>query len=312
MDGLLIIDKPQGPTSHDVVARMRRVLRERRIGHTGTLDPMATGVLPLVLGRATRLAKFMSASDKTYEAAVRLGVATDSGDAQGTPVGAVSSGPWPAREAIDAALDAFRGTFLQQPPAFSAKLIDGTRSMDIDDIHDAAVPATQFGSRRLRQKQRRFKVGTEQIVPLLLAHLVQRCGIKTGSIVHQRVEMPELSHGLFDHLMQCRDLQQIGFYSARRIRANFIQFGTQCQRLIRRSMIMDRDIRSRCMQTAHDGRADALRSACHQYSFALHRTPHKQFVKNYCGKSSAALPGTRSVAYLSRYVSFVVFRAPCI
>ena len=128
MDGLLIIDKPQGPTSHDVVARMRRVLRERRIGHTGTLDPMATGVLPLVLGRATRLAKFMSASDKTYEAAVRLGVATDSGDAQGTPVGAVSSGPWPAREAIDAALDAFRGTFLQQPPAFSAKLIDGTRS----------------------------------------------------------------------------------------------------------------------------------------------------------------------------------------
>jgi tRNA pseudouridine55 synthase len=128
MDGLLVIDKPQGPTSHDVVARMRRVLRERRVGHTGTLDPLATGVLPLVLGRATRLAKFMSAGDKAYEAVVRLGFATDTGDAQGAPLGAVSSGPWPARAAIEAALDAFRGTFLQQPPAFSAKMIDGTRS----------------------------------------------------------------------------------------------------------------------------------------------------------------------------------------
>ena len=74
MDGLLIVDKPPGPTSHDVVARVRRLLRERRVGHTGTLDPMASGVLPLVLGRATRLARFLSGSDKTYEAEVRLGV----------------------------------------------------------------------------------------------------------------------------------------------------------------------------------------------------------------------------------------------
>src|SRR2546422_4158083 len=102
MDGLLIVDKPAGPTSHDVVARMRRALREKRIGHTGTLDPLATGVLPLVLGRATRLAKFMSAGDKAYEAVVRLGVTTDTGDAQGTHVGTASQGPWPSREAIDA------------------------------------------------------------------------------------------------------------------------------------------------------------------------------------------------------------------
>src|SRR5205085_9777498 len=91
MDGLLIIDKPAGPTSHDVVARARRLLRERRIGHTGTLDPFATGVLPLVLGRATRLARFLSAGDKWYEATVRLGVATDSYDATGNPVGPVHS-----------------------------------------------------------------------------------------------------------------------------------------------------------------------------------------------------------------------------
>jgi len=74
ISGLLVIDKPSGPTSHDVVARMRRALGEKRIGHTGTLDPLATGVLPLVLGRATRLAQFLSGSDKTYEAVIALGV----------------------------------------------------------------------------------------------------------------------------------------------------------------------------------------------------------------------------------------------
>ena len=127
-DGLLIIDKPAGPTSHDVVARMRRALRETRIGHTGTLDPMATGVLLLVVGKATRLAKFLSASDKSYDAVVRFGFATDTADAQGQPVGPVSDRPTPSREEIETALDAFRGTFMQQPPAFSAKKIDGQRS----------------------------------------------------------------------------------------------------------------------------------------------------------------------------------------
>ena len=128
MDGLLIIDKPSGPTSHDVVARMRRALGETRIGHTGTLDPAATGVLLLVLGRATRLARFLSACDKSYEAVVRLGFSTDTADAQGRRTGPVSPGSIPSRDAIDAALDAFRGTFLQQPPAFSAKKVGGTRS----------------------------------------------------------------------------------------------------------------------------------------------------------------------------------------
>ncbi len=87
MDGLLVIDKPAGPTSHDVVARMRRVLGERRVGHTGTLDPAATGVLPLVLGRATRLARFLSGATKSYEATIRLGVSTDTYDAEGAPRG---------------------------------------------------------------------------------------------------------------------------------------------------------------------------------------------------------------------------------
>jgi tRNA pseudouridine55 synthase len=128
MDGLLVVDKPSGPTSHDVVARVRRALRERRVGHTGTLDPAATGVLPLVVGRATRLAQFLSSSDKSYEAIICLGFSTDTGDAQGQVLGVQRAIDCPARDAIDAALDMFRGTFLQQPPAFSAKKIDGKRS----------------------------------------------------------------------------------------------------------------------------------------------------------------------------------------
>ncbi len=131
MDGLLVIDKPAGPTSHDIVARMRRVLRERRIGHTGTLDPLATGVLPLVVGRATRLARFLSATEKRYDAVVRLGVATDSGDSEGSPVGEAWTGAIPARDVVERALDAFRGEFQQTPPAFSAKKIGGQRSYEL-------------------------------------------------------------------------------------------------------------------------------------------------------------------------------------
>src|SRR2546423_15638465 len=105
MDGLIVIDKPSGPTSHDVVARMRRVLGERRVGHTGTLDPAATGVLPLVLGRATRLARFLSAGDKSYDVEIRLGFFTDTHDAESRPTGAPHDGPGPARQRIAAALD---------------------------------------------------------------------------------------------------------------------------------------------------------------------------------------------------------------
>jgi tRNA pseudouridine55 synthase len=128
MDGLLVVDKPVGPTSHDIVQRTRRLLGERRIGHTGTLDPLASGVLPLVVGRATRLAQFLSASRKEYVARIALGCSTDTRDALGDPEGEPYRGTFPAWDAIDSALEQFRGTFLQQPPAFSAKKVDGQRS----------------------------------------------------------------------------------------------------------------------------------------------------------------------------------------
>jgi len=126
-----------------VVARVRRVLRERSVGHTGSLDPAATGVLALVLGRATRLARFLSASDKAYDAVVRLGFATDTADASGVPLGDRTVGdrppdigdqetaPRPSRDEIERVLDEFRGTYLQQPPAYSAKKIGGTRSYQL-------------------------------------------------------------------------------------------------------------------------------------------------------------------------------------
>jgi tRNA pseudouridine55 synthase len=125
MDGVLIIDKPAGPTSHDVVARMRRVLGTKRIGHTGTLDPFATGVLPLVIGRATRLASFLSGDEKTYEGGVRLGVVTDTYDGTRLSGEAIAPPSGIDRTTIEAALARFRGTFDQMPPPYSAKKIEG-------------------------------------------------------------------------------------------------------------------------------------------------------------------------------------------
>lgn len=140
MDGLLIIDKPAGPTSHDVVARARRLLGERRIGHTGTLNPTARGVLPLVVGRATRLARFVAAGPKRYEAVVRLGVATDTYDAAGRVTGLSHDGPMPDRQAIESALSAFLGTFSQRPPAYSAKKLNGTSAYALARRQQARVP----------------------------------------------------------------------------------------------------------------------------------------------------------------------------
>ena len=128
-DGVLIVDKPQGPTSHDVVTLARRALGVSRIGHTGTLDPMATGVLPLVVGRATRLAQFLTAGDKDYDATIAFGRTTDTYDAMGKVV--TTSAERPTREQLEAALARFRGTLEQTPPAYSAKNIDGERSYEL-------------------------------------------------------------------------------------------------------------------------------------------------------------------------------------
>jgi tRNA pseudouridine55 synthase len=124
VDGVLILDKPAGFTSHDVVARVRRITGERSVGHLGTLDPMATGVLPLVLGRFTRLAQFYNDADKRYQGAIRFGFATDTYDADGDPLGPEQPVEL-ALEQIRAAAGRFTGKLEQLPPPFSAKKISG-------------------------------------------------------------------------------------------------------------------------------------------------------------------------------------------
>lgn len=133
MDGVLVIDKPAGLTSHDVVARVRRIIHERRVGHTGTLDPFATGVLVVLVGRATRLAQFLSGADKEYEAVIRLGYATDTGDLTGKPISnavAASTNSLNDQE-IETALQSLQGEIDQVPPMYSAKKQRGQKLYDL-------------------------------------------------------------------------------------------------------------------------------------------------------------------------------------
>ncbi len=129
MNGLLVIDKPAGMTSHDVVGILRRITSERSIGHLGTLDPMATGVLPLLLGKFTRLAQYFSSAEKSYTGTIRFGFATDTYDAEGEPAGPDRSAvldPPLSLERIQAVAARFNGEMQQMPPNFSAKKIAGT------------------------------------------------------------------------------------------------------------------------------------------------------------------------------------------
>ena len=122
------MDKPAGPTSHDVVAHVRRTCRLRAVGHTGTLDPFATGLLIVLLGRATRLARFLEPLAKRYRAVARLGVRTDSDDLTGRELARVEPEAWPAEAAVARVMAGMTGLIEQRPPAYSAKHVDGQRS----------------------------------------------------------------------------------------------------------------------------------------------------------------------------------------
>lgn len=124
MDGAVIVDKPSGWTSHDVVNKVRRLAGTTKVGHLGTLDPGATGVLPLVIGRATRLAQFYTRNDKIYEGVIHFGYSTDTYDADGQPTSPVQDVQLD-RDSVEAALQKFRGAFSQVPPPVSAKKIAG-------------------------------------------------------------------------------------------------------------------------------------------------------------------------------------------
>lgn len=135
---MLIIDKPAGLTSHDVVARVRNILGERRVGHTGTLDPFATGVLVMLAGRATRLAQYLSGAEKEYEAVIRLGYATDTGDVTGKRLdfsedftAETQRSQSLSREDIESALASLRGEIQQTPPMYSARKVAGRKLYEL-------------------------------------------------------------------------------------------------------------------------------------------------------------------------------------
>jgi tRNA pseudouridine55 synthase len=138
MDGVIIIDKPAGRTSHDVVNRMRRILQQRSVGHLGTLDPIATGVLPLVTGNLTRLAQFYNDSEKTYEGVIRFGFATDTYDAEGEPAAEARNISLNLGQLQELASE-FQGVIEQIPPPFSAKKIHGVPAYKLARKQKAVV-----------------------------------------------------------------------------------------------------------------------------------------------------------------------------
>ena len=143
LDGILVVDKPRGPTSSDVVLHVKRLLSLDRVGHTGTLDPMASGVLPLCLGRATRLSSLLTAAEKSYRATIQLGVRTDTGDALGRPT---QTRPVPPieRAGLGPLLASFLGERLQTPPMYSAVKVRGERLYELarrgEEVARAARP----------------------------------------------------------------------------------------------------------------------------------------------------------------------------
>jgi tRNA pseudouridine55 synthase len=147
MNGILIVDKPAGPTSFDVVRRVRSLLKVEKAGHTGTLDPMATGVLPICVGAATKIAGLISEGRKSYDALIRLGIETDTQDAAGK---VIAEGPVPQLTAqlLEAVLAKFRGSYLQVPPMFSAVKVGGKRLHELaregEEVHREARPVEVY------------------------------------------------------------------------------------------------------------------------------------------------------------------------
>lgn len=196
MNGLVIVDKPAGWTSHDVVARLRKILRERSIGHLGTLDPMATGVLPVVVGNFTRLQQFYLHAEKEYEGEIRFGFSTDTYDADGERIGEVSEIDLSVEEVRRVARE-FVGEIEQAPPPFSAKKVGGVpaykmarRGQEVE-LKKVQVVVEVFDIRELRGDVARFeaRVSSGTYIRSLAHELGQKlgCGAHLASLRRNRV-----------------------------------------------------------------------------------------------------------------------------
>jgi tRNA pseudouridine55 synthase len=190
VDGVILVDKPAGGSSHDVVLAARRATGERRIGHAGTLDPFATGLLVLMVGRATRLLPYMSGEPKEYEATIRFGAETETDDLGGT---VVRTAPAPSDEAVRAALPALTGELSQLPPAYSAKRVGGRRAYEAARAGEAlelAPAAVTVHGWRLLDWRRGGAAGDELDVHVTcgggtyIRALARDLGRLTGSAAH--------------------------------------------------------------------------------------------------------------------------------
>lgn len=184
-EGLLLVDKPAGITSHDVVQLARRAYHEKSIGHLGTLDPFATGLLILLLGRFTRLATFIETEPKVYEATIRFGAETDTDDCTGTVIREAAP---PSIESIEAAIPALTGVIKQVPPAYSAKSVDGTRAYDAArkgkplDLPPVEVTVGEWKIREVRDNE--IDVTIECGSGTYIRSLARDLGRSTGSAAH--------------------------------------------------------------------------------------------------------------------------------
>ncbi len=180
-----MIDKPVGPTSHDVVARVRRALGLRSVGHTGTLDPFASGLLIVLAGRATRLARFLDGLPKTYTGVARLGVRTDTDDRTGKPLGEPVSLADIDEHRVAAEVRAMAGSYLQQPPAYSAKKVGGVRSYRRarrgEPVSVPDIPVTVYAAELLGMDSNRatfrVRVSTGTYIRALARDLGERLGV---------------------------------------------------------------------------------------------------------------------------------------
>ncbi len=203
MNGVLIVDKPGGMTSHDVVNRLRKLTGEKSIGHLGTLDPMATGVLPLLLGKFTRLAQYFSADEKSYTGAIRFGFATDTYDAQGEPAGPDAWNEAASAltlERIREAAARFHGEMDQLPPAFSAKKIGGTPAYKL---------ARQ--GKPVELKTAKVRIALLEIVALEGAEAEFSMRISSGGYVRSVAHELGETLGCGAHLSRLRRTQAGGF-----------------------------------------------------------------------------------------------------
>jgi tRNA pseudouridine55 synthase len=187
MDGVLVIDKPAGLTSHDVVQRVRRWAKQRRVGHLGTLDPLATGVLPLALGEATKLSQLLTHGRKEYRGEIRLGIETTTYDREGA-VTAESSGPWPTRDELERALEPFRGRIQQVPPPYSAVKLGGEAAYALarrgEEVHLEPRDVTVFALDLVRYEPPLLEVVVECSAGTYLRSIAHDLGVALGTGAH--------------------------------------------------------------------------------------------------------------------------------